>query len=121
MRLIKWANNWDIICFEVSNIHIFHGLFGIYLCLFMIKTENDKAPRPTWIKIPNNPTIEQLLESVYTSLIFKFKVQFMSDDKGDNSVYYLIEYIDNVYSTSIIPYLAKPSKTIIVLYIKSMF
>ncbi len=55
--LIKWADVWEIPCFEVSNAHIFHALLGYYWYRLYINTLKDKAANTTCMIIPANPKI----------------------------------------------------------------
>ena len=66
---MKWAIICEINCLDVSNIHIFHGLWGSSLNLLMMSTEKDRMPSPSCISMPSNPVILQVLGSPLSVII----------------------------------------------------
>jgi hypothetical protein len=85
VRLMKCAIIWLINCFEVSRLQIRQGLLGFSRHLFIKSTENDKAPKESWIKMPTSPTkvqfdypIQKVSDYFLKNLSWLFKVTLLS-------------------------------------------
>jgi hypothetical protein len=69
VRFMKWASNCEMSCFEVSKIQIFQGLLGFYLSRLITRTEKERIPSPSWMRMPRSPVIEQLSPSSLLSAL----------------------------------------------------